>query len=84
MGDAGEGLVDAESRFQERLAEREQEQRKRGGAAAPIDPEKKRKIDSLQLARTELQRQEAVTQNVTRKEQIRRALEDLERQLAKL
>lgn len=29
MGDAGEGLVDAEDRFQQRLAEREQEKQRR-------------------------------------------------------
>jgi hypothetical protein len=83
MGDAGEGLVDAESRFQERLAEREQEQQKRG-STPPVDPEKKRKIDSLQLARIELKRQDGVTQNPTRKAQIQQAVKELDRQLAKL
>jgi len=83
MGDAGEGLVDAESRFQERLAEREQEQEKRN-APPPIDPEKKRKIDTLQLAQTELKRQEAATQNPNRRQGIKAALQDIERQLAKL
>ena len=83
MGDAGEGLVDAESRFQERLAEREQEQQKRG-STPPVDPEKKRKIDSLQLARIEMQRQDALTQNPTRKAQIQQTIKDLDRQLALL
>ena len=83
MGDAGEGLVDAESRFQERLAEREQEQLKRRGAP-PADPERKRKIVSLQLARIELKHQDAVTQNPTRKAQIQQAVKELDRQLAKL
>lgn len=83
MGDAGEGLVDAESRFQERLAEREQEKRQRA-SAVPVDPERKRRSDSLQLARTELQRQAGVTQNAMRKEQIKKALQDIERELAKL
>jgi hypothetical protein len=83
MGDAGEGLVDAESRFQERLAEREQEQQKRG-STPPVDPEKKRKIDSLQLARIEMQRQDVLTQNPTRKAQIQQTIKDLDRQLALL
>lgn len=85
MGDAGEGLIDAESRFQERLAEREQEaQKKRSGSAPAVDPERKRRTESLRLALADLKRQEAATQNPTRKEQIRKALADLERQLAQL
>ncbi len=85
MGDAGEGLIDAESRFQERLAEREQEQqKKRSGPAAAIDPERERKKKSLGLAKADLERQESATQNPTRKEQIRKALADLDRQLAQL
>lgn len=83
MGDAGEGLVDAESRFQERLAEREQERELRA-SAVPVDPERKRRSDSLQLARTELTRQAGVTQNVMRKDQIKKALQDIEKELSKL
>jgi hypothetical protein len=82
MGDAGEGLVDAEDRFQQHLAEREQERERRG--AAPQDPERMKKLQSLQLARAELERQQAVTQNAIRREQIRQALADLDRRLAEL
>ncbi len=82
MGDAGEGLVDAEDRFQQRLAEREQEKRRHG---APVsDPEKARKLQSLQLARAELERQQAVTQSEIRREQIRQALADLDRRAAEI
>jgi len=83
MGDAGEGLIDAESRFQERLAEREQERHHRL-AVVPVDAERKRRSDSLQLARTELKRQASVTQHVLRKEQIKKALQDIESELGKL
>jgi hypothetical protein len=83
MGDAGEGLVDAENRFAERLAEREEE-RRRKGAAPTIDPERKRRLENLRLARAELLRQEAATEHPVRQEQIRRALADLDRQLAEL
>jgi hypothetical protein len=83
MGDAGEGLVDAESRVQEKIAEREQEQRRREERASlpQVDPQKERASRSLQLARTELQRQAETTQNPRRKEQIRQALADLEKRL---
>ena len=57
MGDAGEGLVDAESRLAERMEEREQETRKAKQGAKGIDPERARQIESLRLARTEMQRQ---------------------------
>lgn len=83
MGDAGEGLVDAESRFQERWAEREDERRRRGSVPA-VDPERLRRMQSLRLAQAELKRQQEVTHNPTRKEQIRQALADLERRLAEM
>jgi hypothetical protein len=82
MGDAGEGLVDAEDRYQQHLAEREQERRRSG---APVqDPEKLRKLQSLQLARAELERQQAVTQSEIRREQIRQALADIDKRTAEL
>jgi hypothetical protein len=83
MGDAGEGLVDAEDRFQQWVAEREHEQHKRRGGVT-IDPERARKLTSLQLARAELQRQQTVTQNAIRREQIRQALADLDKRLAEV
>ena len=82
MGDAGEGLVDAEDRIRQHLAEREQE-RQRRGVVSP-DPERTRKLQSLQLARAELQRQQAVTPSEIRREQIRQALADLDRRAAEM
>ncbi len=81
MGDAGEGLVDAQDRADQRSAERE---RKRpGDRDKPArDPVRERMIRSLQLARVELQHQAAQTSNPRRAEQIRLALEDINRRLA--
>jgi hypothetical protein len=82
MGDAGEGLVDAEDRFQQFVAEREQ-QRQRHGVVA-VDPESARKLASLRLARAELERQQAVTQNEIRRKQIVQALTDIDQKIAEL
>jgi hypothetical protein len=82
MGDAGEGLVDAEDRYQQLLAEREQERQRHG--VATQDPEKMRKVQSIRLARAELERQQAVTESSIRREQIKQALADLDRRLAEL
>jgi hypothetical protein len=82
MGDAGEGLIDAEDRFQQWVAEREQQKQRKGVASA--DPERERKLNSLRLAKAELERQRAVTQSPIRQKQIVQALEDLELQIRKL
>ena len=82
MGDAGEGLIDAEDRFQQWVAEREQQKQRKGVASA--DPERERKLNSLRLAKAELERQRAVTQSPIRQKQIVQALADLETQIRKL
>ncbi len=82
MGDAGEGLIDAEDRFQQWVAEREQQKQRRGVAAA--DPERERKLSSLRLAKAELERQRTVTTSPIRQKQIGQALAELEGQLRKL
>ena len=52
MGDAGEGLIDAESRIQERMDQLELERSQKLGR--PVrDPERMRMLESLRLARTE-------------------------------
>lgn len=80
MGDAGEGLIDAEDRYQQFVAEREQAKQRKGVVGA--DPERERRLGSLRLARAELERQHAATTNEIRREQIRQALVELERQLS--
>jgi len=82
MGDAGEGLIDAEDRLQQWVAEREQQKQRKGVAAA--DPERERKLSSLRLAKAELERQRAVTESPIRQKQIVQALQDLERQIRQL
>jgi hypothetical protein len=47
-------------------------------------PEELRTANSLRLAQTELQHQASLTQNAARREQIRQALDDIERRLAEL
>ena len=85
MGDSGEGLVDAEARFQERLAEREQEQARRDSKAiSTADPERDRTLRSLKLAKIELERQASSTQHPVRLEQIRAAIAEIDRRSAEV
>ena len=81
MGDSGEGLVDADARIQERMEEREAERKRRGGAP-PVDPERVREIESLRLARAELERQGTATAHPVRKKQIEAALAEIDKRLA--
>ena len=84
MGDAGEGLVDAESRLAERMEEREQERRKARQAANSGDPERNRQIESFRLARTEMQRQLELTVHDARKQPLASAIAELDRRIADL
>ncbi len=79
MSDAGEGLVDAESRLQEQLDAREHEKRRRGASVA--DPEKHRAIESLRLAKSELTRQLESTTHPVRRQQITDALSEIDRRI---
>jgi hypothetical protein len=84
MGDAGEGLVDAESRLAERMEEREQERRRARLTAANVDPERMRQLESCRLARTEMQRQLEATAHAARKQQLGQAIAELDRRIADL
>jgi hypothetical protein len=81
MSDAGEGLIDADARIQERMEELERDRmqstKKRTG-----DPEKLRAIESLRLARTELERQFDATQHEGRRTQLRQAIDEVDRRMA--
>ena len=83
MGDAGEGLVDAEARLQELRDEREADKARARGKA-PVDPEKVREQASLKLARTELERQAAATTHPVRQKQIQAAIAEIDKRLKKL
>lgn len=84
MGDAGEGLVDAESRLAERIDEREQDKRRARHAAKAADPERTRQLESLRLALTEMQRQLELATHDARKQQLRQAVEEINRRIQDL
>jgi hypothetical protein len=84
MGDAGEGLVDAESRLAERMEEREEEKKKARQGGKGGDPERLRQLESLRLARTEMQRQLELTTHQTRKQQINQAIAELDRRIKQM
>ena len=85
MGDAGEGLIDAESRIQERMEDLERERVRKGGRH--FTPEQVKAIESLQslkLARTEMQRQRDTATNEGRRAQLGQALAELDRRMAEI
>jgi hypothetical protein len=82
MGDAGEGLVDADARIQERMEELEAERRKRTGGAQKIDPDKAREVESLKLARASLEKQAEAASHPVRKQQIQLAIAEIDKRLA--
>jgi hypothetical protein len=81
MGDAGEGLVDAEARVQERLDElaRERSERK---TQVVRDPESVRALESLRLARAEFERQLGATVHDRRRAQLSQAIAEVDRRIA--
>lgn len=83
MSDAGEGLVDAEARLQERMHEHELERRASAARRiAPAEAEKTRQLESLRLARAEMQRQQSLTNHTARRAQIEAALAEIDRRIA--
>ena len=81
MGDAGEGLIDAESRIQERLEEIERE-RMQVLAPKVRNPEQVRMLESLRLARLELAGQLAASSHERRRAQITQAIQEIDRRMA--
>ena len=84
MGDAGEGLVDAESRLAERMEEREPEKRQARMGPVTTDPERVRETESLRLAKTEMQRQLDLTTSDVRRQMLSQALGEIEKRLKAL
>ena len=82
MGDAGEGLIDAEARLQERMDELEEARKVAKDRGPKVDPEHVRQVESLRLAKTELQRQAESTTHAVRKDQISQAIAEIDRRLA--
>jgi hypothetical protein len=83
MGDSGEGLIDNEARIQERM---EELQRNREQARKPkvANPALARELESLQLAKTQIERQLQQTSSGARKTQLSAALADIERRIAEM
>jgi hypothetical protein len=81
MGDSGEGLIDQDSRIQERMEELERE-RAKAQLRDVRDPERMRTLESLRLARTELARQLESTTHERRRDSIGQAMAELDRRIA--
>lgn len=79
MGDAAEGLIDAEARIQERMEELQRPKKPR-----PVlkDPDRVRRMESFRLAKAELERQLEATTHPVRRQQIEAALAELARRIA--
>jgi len=83
MGDAGEGLIDADARIQERMEELERE-RTTQNVKAVKNPEQVQALESLRLARTELERQLEATTNERRRTQISEAIQEIARRMTSI
>ena len=77
-------MIDAEARLQERIDELEESRRAVKDKGPKIDPEHLRAVESLRLARTELQRQLELTAHQVRRDQIGHAVAEIDRRLAAL
>lgn len=84
MGDAGEGLIDAEARLQERMDELEESRRVAKDRGPKVDPEHVRQVESLRLAKIELQRQLEATTHEARRTQIGQAIKEIERRQSEM
>ena len=83
MGDAGEGLIDADERIQERMDDLERE-RTRGPVRAVRNPEGARVLESLRLARKELEGQFEATSHDVRRFQLTQAMAEVDRRITEM
>ena len=83
MSDAGEGLIDADSRIQERMDELARVRAERQ-AAEVRDPDAVRELESMRLARIELERQLENTTHDRRTAQLKQAIGEIDKRLAAL
>ena len=81
MNDSAESLIDADARIQER-AEQLQQERARRHQPSDGDAALLKTLESLRLARTDLDRQLAATVHELRRTQIRSAIAELDRRIA--
>jgi len=80
MGDAGEGLIDADARIQERMDELALS-RARARGPAVRNPEQVRQLESLKLARAEAARQLDATTHEALKYQLTQAIAELDKRI---
>jgi hypothetical protein len=66
------------------MEEREEEKKKARQIGKSGDPERARQLESLRLARTEMQRQLEVTTHQTRKQQLNQAIAELDRRIKQM
>jgi hypothetical protein len=81
MSDAGEALIDADARIQERMEELERE-RTRARSRDGRDPAQVQAIESLKLARIALERQLAVAVHDRHRMQLTQAIEEVGRRMS--
>jgi hypothetical protein len=84
MGDSGEGLVDASSRIQERMEEIQDSRRMTQQGESRLDPERIRALESLRLAKIDLERQLSMTAHEVRRLHLVNALAEIDRRLKDL
>lgn len=84
MGDSGEGLVDASSRIQERMEEIQDSRHMTQQGKSRLDPERIRALESLRLAKIDLERQLSMTVHEVRRLHLVNALAEIDRRLSDL
>ena len=78
MGDAGEGLVDAESRIQELMDQREADKKAKANTVI-IDAQAAERAYSKELVRASLRDQLAAATHPVRRAQLEAAIHDIDR-----
>jgi hypothetical protein len=81
MGDSGEGLVDANSRLEERMEEIQDSHRTTKQGGSRLDPERIRALESLRLTKVDLERQLSITVHEVRRQHLMNALAEIDRRL---
>ena len=84
MSDAGEGLVDANSRIEERMDEVQEARRLARLGGPRLDPERVRATESLRLAKADIERQLVGISHEARRHQLMLALDEINRRLTDL
>jgi hypothetical protein len=79
MGDSGEGLVDASSRLEEQREEIEESRSKKNREGFSLEPETIRAMESLRMAKVDLERQIVSTTHEVRRKYLQNALAEIDR-----